>query len=69
MLAEAREESGQSTLEYALVLFGFMGMLVVLGLAWRFIQGGGAVSIARDAGSHLLSGDSIAESVQDIVLF
>ncbi len=64
----AVEESGQSTVEYALVLSAFLAMVVALAALWRFFgQGGGADLVARCA-SHGLGAGSLA-ALQDILLY
>lgn len=49
---ELTGEGGQSTVEYLLVLVGFLALLVALGALWHVGSGGGLVRISVDAASH-----------------
>ena len=50
-----RSEAGQSTVEYAVVLFAVLGMLVGLGVLGNFLQDGGLVQHALQSASHHLT--------------
>ncbi len=43
---------GQSTVEFAVVLFGFLAMLAALGVLWRALEGGLLVEHALQSASH-----------------
>ena len=45
-------ESGQGTLEYALVMFGFLSIVAGLGALWNMLDGGLLVSHALASASH-----------------
>jgi len=45
-------ECGQATVEYAIVLFGFLALVVGLGALWRFASGGELVEHALAVASH-----------------
>ena len=52
-LPDARSgESGQGTLEYALVLFAFAGLVVGLGAIWHLLDAGSLVQHALQSASH-----------------
>ena len=52
--------SGQSTVEYALVLGAFLAMVVVLGLLWHGVRDGLLVGAASEAASHGTGGGAVA---------
>lgn len=62
------EGSGQSTLEYALVLVAFLSMVAALGLAWHAARDGTLVRMATDAATHQASGGTLAW-LQDLLGF
>ena len=62
-------EEGQSTVEFALVTFAFLAMVVALGLMWRAAHEGAFVRRGLDAASHVLSGGVGVGALQDIALF
>lgn len=43
---------GQGTLEYALVLFAFLGMVAGAGVLWRMLEAGLPVQHALQSASH-----------------
>ncbi len=45
---------GQSTVEFAVVLFGFLALTAALGVLWRSFQDGLLVSHALQSASHHL---------------
>ncbi|MCI1666379.1 MAG: hypothetical protein LKI25_08500 [Atopobiaceae bacterium] len=65
----ARGQSGQSTVEYALVLLAFMAMLAAMAFVWHAAEGGGLGRLAADAASHSLANGITLELVQDVALF
>lgn len=64
-----RGDAGQSTLEYALVLLGLMGMLAGLAALWRAAQDNRLLELARDAASHSLSQGVDVKVLQDVTAF
>lgn len=67
--AFAGETSGQSTVEYALVLLAFLAMVLALGAVWKVAQEGGLQRLASKAASHALGGEGTLGGMRDIVLF
>lgn len=61
-------DSGQSTLEYALVLVAFLSMVAALGLAWHAARDGTLVRMATNAATHQASGGTLAW-LQDLLGF
>lgn len=61
-------ERGQSTVEYALVLFAFLSMLLSLGAVWHAVRDGALVDRAIEASSHQLGADVLG-SARDLALF
>lgn len=64
-----RTTLGQSTVEYAVVLFAFLSMLVALGTVWRATQGGRLGDYAVDAASHSLGNGLSIEFLQDVTAY
>jgi hypothetical protein len=62
------ETSGQSTLEYALVLMAFLSMVAALGLLWHAARDGALVRMATDAATHQASGGTVPW-LQDLLGF
>lgn len=62
-----RDERGQATVEYAVILAAFAAVLAALGALWRAMDGGVFVEHALAAASHhvLLS----AAGVVDVFLY
>jgi Flp pilus assembly protein TadG len=63
------EREGQSTVEYALVVFAFLALLAALASLWGAARDGTLVDIARQAASHGLSQGLTPDALQDIALF
>lgn len=63
------EESGQSTVEYSLVLVAFLAIVLALGALWNQAHENRLVQLAQMSLSHTISGPSVIGGVQDIVLF
>lgn len=63
-----RCESGQSTLEYALLLMASLAMVGALGLVWHAARDGVLVELASEAASHVTAGDLLAW-LQDLMGF
>lgn len=51
----ARGRSGQGTVEYAIVLFAFMAIVVGLGAIWHLLEAGDPVQHALQSASHHVS--------------
>lgn len=60
--------SGQSTLEYLLVLLGFMAMIAALALVWHAVRDGRLLALATGAASHG-SGQGAAALLKDVAAF
>lgn len=68
-MRRGRGTSGQSTVEYAVVLFAFLSLVVALGALWRASRDGKLLTLAIEAASHLLeSGDALVHA-EDVLLF
>lgn len=63
-----REDAGQSTVEYALVLGAFLAMVLALGAIFKAAETGVVVEQAQEAASHSL-GISMLGALQDAVLY
>lgn len=63
-----KSSSGQSTLEYALLLMAFLSMVVALGLIWGAARDGTLTRLASSAASHV-SGQDLLGFLQDVVGF
>lgn len=59
---------GQSTVEFAVVLFGFLALLAALGVLWRSVQGGLLVSHALQSASHHLE-TVVPGVISDVFLY
>lgn len=62
------ERSGQSSVEYALVVLAFLSAMLALGALWHAARDGALVRLAVRAASHGLGG-GIAAALRDIALF
>ena len=60
--------SGQSTLEYLLVLSAFAAMVGVLGLLWHAASDGALVGLAAASASHG-SGQGAIGQLKDVAFF
>lgn len=58
VLHGARANAGQATVEFALVLFAFLGLLAGLGALADFMQSGAMVQHARAGASHHVGGET-----------
>lgn len=65
----ARRTSGQSTLEYALVLLAFASTIAALGLMWRVSRSGRLVDGVREAASHDMGSGIDIGLLQDVTAF
>lgn len=65
----ARMRQGQSTLEYALVLFAFLSLVVGLAAVWHAGRDGHLLKLATAAASHLFGAGNTLNEVNDLVLF
>ena len=64
-----RDESGQASIEYLIVFFALLAIVVGLAALWRFGETGGYVARAREAASHLAGEGGVLEALQDATLF
>ena len=64
-----REQSGQSSVEYALALGAFLSVVLVLGLVWRSVGQGGLQRASERAASHAIEGEAAIDGARDLVLF
>ena len=69
MHKRSRATSGQSTVEYAIVLFAFLAMVVALGSIWRAAQSGRIQSMARSSASHSLDQGLSIDFLQDVTAY
>lgn len=61
-------EDGQSTLEYALVLMAFLGMLAALAAVWHAARDGSLVRLATSAASHSTE-EGLVAALKDLGAF
>lgn len=66
---EGRGHAGQSTVEYALVLLAFMGVVGALGVVWAFVRGGGLANTTHAAASHNVDGGVSIGLLQDLACY
>ncbi len=65
----ARGTRGQSTVEYALIVFAFMSMALAMAVVWHAGRDGALLRLAIDASSHNTGGTEALEAINDILLF
>ena len=65
----SRSQSGQSTVEYALVLIAFLSIAIALAGVWRVSRSGRLLDRAVEASSHQIGGGDALGSWRDISLF
>lgn len=63
-----RSRSGQSTLEYMLVLLAFMAMVCALALVWHAARDGRLLALATGAASHG-AGQGAVALLKDVAAF
>jgi Flp pilus assembly protein TadG len=63
------QASGQSSVEYALVLVALLAMVLALGAVWAAAHDGGLMRLGERAASHAVSGSGALGGIRDIVLF
>jgi len=51
-----KAESGQSSVEYALILVAFLALILAFAALWRFLEAGSLIEHALMSASHHLSG-------------
>lgn len=64
-----RDEDGQASVEYVLVLLAFMAALLALGAVWGLARSGWFQRAQREAASHSFSVEDPLGGVRDIVLY
>lgn len=62
-------ESGQSTVEYALVLLAFLATIVGMGAIWHASRDGRLADLARAAASHAMASGLDVKVLQDVTAF
>ena len=63
-----RDIRGQGTIEYAIVIAGFLALIVALGALWRFLESASLVEHAVQGASHHVSGASLG-GILDVLLY
>ncbi len=61
-------QSGQSTVEFALVAAAFLAVVIGLGALWRFASGGALVEHALATASHCVEQAS-PQAMADVLLY
>lgn len=61
--------SGQSTLEYALVMFALLASIVAMGVVLGFVQDPSFFKTVIDGSAHVLTGSDAFGAVQDLAAF
>lgn len=61
-----KSTQGQATLEYALVLFSCLIIIISLGAIYHFVQNGAIVQLATQAASHTMNG-SFLDLAKDVL--
>ena len=69
MSALNRGCSGQSTLEYALVMFALLASIVAIGAVLSFIQDPSSFKTVIDGSAHVLTDSDAFGTVQDLAAF
>ncbi|MBQ6521231.1 MAG: hypothetical protein IJI15_00185 [Atopobiaceae bacterium] len=67
--ALVEDERGQSTLEYALVLFALLASITVLGALIGFLRSQPSFEAAIESSAHTLGDADPLGTVQDLVVF
>lgn len=62
-------ERGQATLEYVLVLFAFLSLVVAMATLWRATNGGVLVREAHHGASHGMQKGLDADVLQDVLAY
>lgn len=63
------QSSGQSTLEFALVTFALVAVLVALGALWRWVAANGLVERAIAAASHVWCEGGVLGDLGDVLMY
>ena len=64
-----RDDHGQATVEFALVMIAVLPIVLALALLWRAAQQGRLVQLAHDNASHSVEAGRGMDGVQDISLY
>ena len=64
-----RSCAGQSTLEYALVLFAFMASIAAFGAVLAFLQNPATFSAVMEGSAHVFTGSDLLGTAQDLAVF
>ena len=62
-------ECGQSTVEYALVLFAFLASILAMASLWHGARDGALLQRCKESLSHQLSAAGGIGSAQDVALY
>lgn len=65
----SRWQSGQSSVEYAIVVFAFLTSIVAMGVVWHAVRDGRLLEVARAASSHSFPSGITIGAMQDIATF
>ena len=69
MIAMMRGTSGQSTLEYALVMFALLASIAVMGTLAVFLREPSIYRTVIEGSAHVFAGSDALGSVQDLAVF
>lgn len=64
-----KEKQAQASLEYALVLVGFLSIILTLGALWRLGDRGVLDERINEASSHTLKSKKPVAQIADILLY
>ena len=67
MRRKTHSKIAQGTVEYAVVFFGFLSLVLALGVMAHFLQEGSLISHALQGASYHLGG--LGGAIQDVFLF
>jgi len=63
------DETGQATIEYALLVFAFMAAIVGMGALWHAARDGVLLELALGAASHVPGSEGVLGMAEDMALF
>ncbi|MDO5106795.1 MAG: hypothetical protein Q4D39_00820 [Coriobacteriaceae bacterium] len=63
------DEGGQSTLEYALVMFALLASIIALGALVGFLRNPSSFEAAIESSAHAFGGDDPLGTAQDLAVF
>lgn len=68
-MTDFRDEQGQASLEYAIVLLAFLSMLAALAAMWHAARDGALLSLSVEASSHAITEGGELGAVQDVLSY